>query len=240
MENEQITDTGTLETGLSFLSDFLISAGGVASTADYWLGMLTSIIFLFVRHRIKLPKIRVTGSGGGTSKLDNGDKFSSSRITVTNIPSFFGYPISRETLSVASARIYDPATRLYEGHLMRWQGEPDNTPFKTEIPVGESGHLYICGVHNCRVHHYSGQTIHNVEHSETLLELGGNRKLEIHIMDKLQRRHKIPFRISAKEQRNHVDGVNVQVRMKTTIADRLRNFKYGFRDMIRAFTTPSY
>lgn len=240
MEKELITNPSTIELGIGFLSEFLSSVGGVVFTADYWFGIVTSFVLLFVRHRIKLPKVRVTGSGSRGSKLENGDKFSSSHISISNIPSFFGYPVNRDTLSVDSARMYDPATRLYEGHLMRWQGEPDNAPFKTEIPVGQSGQLFIYGAHNGRVHHYAGTTINNIEKSETLLELGNTRKLEIHITDKLQRKYKIPIKISAKEQRNHADGFSIQVRVKTTLADRWRNFRNGFSDMVRAFTRPSY
>ncbi len=221
--------------------DLLGSAGGAVSTADYWLGIATSLLVVFVLHRIKLPKVRVTGSGGGGGKLDNGDSFRSARINVTNVPDFFGYPIKRDNLSVISARIYDPEKRIYEGHLMRWQGEPDNKPFKTEIEVGESGQLFVYGVHNGRIHHYSGQTIHNVEHSDTLLEVGETRKLEIHISHKLKKRpYKIPFKISATERRNHADGLDVQLRAKTTLGDRWRSFRYGFSDMVRAFTRPGY
>lgn len=195
---------------------------------------------VFVLHRIKLPKVRVTGSGSGSVKLDNDEKFSSSRITISNVPNFFGYPIKRDTLSVASARIYDPEKRQYEGHLMRWEGEPDNMPFKTDIEVGEVGRLFIYGVHKERIHHYAGTTINNIEHSNTLLKIGDSRKLEIHITDKLKRKYKIPIKISAKEQRNNADGFGVQMRVKTTISDRWRNFRRGLSDMIRAFTTPSY
>ena len=59
---------------------------------------------------------------------------------------------------------------------MRWEGEPDNMPFKTDIEVGEVGRLFIYGVHKERIHHYAGTTINNIEHSNTLLKIGDSRK----------------------------------------------------------------
>ena len=151
-----------------------------------------------------------------------------------------GYPVNRDTLFVESARIYDPSKKIYEGHLMRWQGAPENKPFQTEIKVGNSAALYVCGIHKKRVHHYAGETLNNIELSETLVDLGQSRELEIHIVDNLRRRYKIPFKISAEERRNHIQKVQVNLRVKTTFADRLRQFKNGFSDMLRAFTRPSY
>lgn len=231
---------GEHENALNFFFDILGGASGAISTPDYWLGILTSVALLFIRHRIKLPKIRVTGRGGGSSTLDNGDKFGLAYLTIANVPSFLGYPVNRETLVVTSARIFDPATRKFEGHLMRWKGAPEERPFNIEIKAGESAALFVFGSHNGRAHHYVGKTINNVELSDTLIEIGSSRKLEIHILDNLQRRYTLKFRISAEEKRNQSDGTRVQIRTKVTLADRWRNFGYGFNEMIRAITGPSY
>ena len=224
----------------SLLFDILNGAKGVASTVEYWLGIITSFILLFVRHRIKLPKIRVTGSGGGGSKLENGKPFKSSHVHITNIPNFWGYPINRDKLSVSEARIYDPETRRFEGGLIRWEGAPGDNPHKVDIEAGESASLCLYGIYDRRIHHYVGTNPNHIERSETLIEIGATRKLEIHIFDKLRRRYRIAFMIVAKEQRNHVDGFNVHIRFKTTLSHRIQGVKDGFLQMIRAFTSPSY
>jgi hypothetical protein len=139
-----------------------------------------------------------------------------------------------------SARIYDPEKKAYEGHLMHWLGAPQDKPFNTEIKVGQSAQLFVCGVYKQRVHHFAGESLNNINLSETLVELGRSRKLEIHVQDSLQRRYKIPFKISAEERRNHIQKVQVSISVKTTFADRLRQFKHGFYGMVGAFTRPSY
>jgi len=123
---------------------------------------------------------------------------------------------------------------------MRWQGTPENEPYSTQIKVGERAQLFVYGVYKQRVHYYAGNTLHNIDLSETLIELGESRKLEIHVRDTLQRCYKIPFRIFAEERRNNIQKVQVSVRVKTTFTDRLGDFKSGFQIMISSFTRPSY
>ena len=212
----------------------------VIAAPEYWLGIVTSVGLFVIHHRIKLPKIKVIGGGGSSPKLEDGETLGKHHITVYSNPYFLRYPVKREDLLVSSARIFDPKRRAYEGPAMRWHGAPENEPFGTTIQVGQSAGLYVCGVYKKRVHHYSGETLNNIELSETLVELGQSRKLEIHITDILTRRYKIPFRISAEERRNHFQKVQVTIRVKTTFADRLRQIEEGLRAIYSAFTRPSY
>ncbi len=217
-----------------------IKVRDTVTTPEYWLGIVTSLSLLFVRHRIKLPKIKVTGGGGASKKLEDGEIFGSQIIQVYSDPYFLGYPVKRDDLVVKTARIYDLSKRSYEGHLMRWEREPTDKPFETTIQVGQSTGLYIYGIYKQRVHHYSGETLRNIELSETLVEHGRSRKLEIHIVDNLGRRYRIPFRISAEDRRNHPHKVNVSIRFKTALADRLQLLKYGVQEIWAAFTRPSW
>lgn len=222
------------------ISTMFTDLGEVVTTVDYWLGIASSLFVLFIRHRIKIPKPVVGGSGGANKRLDDEEFFTDFRQSIINSPSFMGYPIARETLNIESARFYDPKTRKYEGGLMRWDGEPSNEPFRTEIKAGKAKSLYVYGVHKGRVHHFSGEKLQDIENAETLIELGNQRKLEIHITDSLRRIYKIPILIEAKSQRNSIDKVNVTIRTKVTFSDRWRQFRYGLRDMINAFTRPNY
>jgi len=202
-------------------------------------GVLTAFSVVFIHHRIKVPKLVVGGGGGGGTVID-GERFASHLIHLRSSPRFFGYPVNRETLSVQSALIYDPEKKTYEGGQMRWQGTPENEPFRTQIKVGERAELFVCGVYKQRVHHYAGDTLHNIDHSDTLVEIGNTRKLEIHVNDTLGRKYKIRFKISSREHRSSVNKVQVSIRTKLTLADRFWEFKSGFHTMISAFTHPSY
>jgi len=225
---------------MGWILDSLSEVTKIVSSTNYWFGIVTSIGLIFIRHRIKFPRVIYSGGGSGTHKIEGGGTLSSHRLSLTNSPSFLGYPINRETLIVETARIYDPKKKVYEGGLMRWKDASEGKPFNTEIKVGERNDLYICGLYEKRVHHYAGETINNIELSETLVELDKSRTLEIHITDNLQRRYKIQFKITAEERRNHLQKVNISIGVKRTSADRLRQFKNGFSDMIRAFIGPNY
>ncbi|SMC39797.1 hypothetical protein [Primorskyibacter flagellatus] len=220
--------------------DRLEAIGAAVATFEYWLGIATSVVIVFVHHRLKLPKLKVTGGSGGSKKTDDGKPFEYRRLSITNTPYFFGYPVSRDDFQVQSARIYDPEKRVYQGHLMRWQGEPENKPFKTKIPVGETAILYVYGLYEGRVHLYSGTSQNNIDHGETLVEVGQSRKLEIHITDIFRRRHRIAFSISAEERRNAMQTVQVHFRVKTTLSDRLQQVRGGVREVVSALTRPSY
>lgn len=123
---------------------------------------------------------------------------------------------------------------------MRWQSQPDNKPFYSEIKVGESDQLFVCGLYQERVHHYAGDTLNNIDLSETLVENNASRRLEIHLFDGVGRKYVFPIMISAETRRNHADKVQVQIRTKTTFSERISQFRSGFREMISAFTRPNY
>lgn len=209
-------------------------------TGEYWLGVVTSFALLFIRHRLKLPNIKVGGGGSGGAKTVGGKSFGFHRFTIVNDPSFFGYPINRDDLSIATSMIYDPKKRSYEGYLLTWEGQPDDKSHLKDIKVGETASVFVCGVSEKRVHHYCGANDENIERSETLVELGDSRELEIHITDKFKRRYKIPFRISAKERRSSAQKLEVRIIVKTTFSDRFLQFRRGIGDMLAAFTRRSY
>ena len=217
----------------------IFAIGEIFSDQKYWLGIFTSALIVFVRHRIKLPKVRVTGTSGGGENI-NGEQFSYGGLVVSNIPSFFGYPIARESLNIATAIVYDSKTNRPIGHLMRWRKSSDDALHKTEIKAGESDTVFLNGVYRKRVHHYVGSNPNDIERSDTLVENGSDRAIEIHIVDNLQRKYKIKLKISANPNRSKIDGVNVSVRTKINFSDRCRDFSSGFRDMVSAFTRPSY
>jgi hypothetical protein len=210
------------------------------SSSDYWLGIFTSFFIVFIRHRIKLPYVRVVGGSGGTSSLENGDNLRYESLSIMNTPSFLGYPVRRDTLSVKSSRIFDPATRNFVGPLMIWEDGDRQQSHKVEIEAGDSADLYIYGVLNGRTHYYCGRDSEHIKRSHTLVEVNEEKKLEIHIEDKLQRTYKIPFKIKSVEERSSVDGVRIRLRVKTTLNDRMQRFKNGFIDMVQAFTKPGY
>lgn len=225
---------------MEWITEKLFVAWGALTTAEYWSGILTSFVLLFIRHRIKLPKTTVSGGGSGSSRLPTGEEFGYHQITVTNDPLFFGYPINRDELSGVSARVFDPTRGTYESPEMLWQGEAGSEVRKVDIKAGESKVLFICGILNKRPHYYVGRIVANIEKTETLVELGQSRKLEVHLSDRLNRVYKIPFRISAKEQRNSIQKVHVSLRVKTTLGDRFRQLRQGLRDIWNALVGPSY
>jgi hypothetical protein len=225
---------------MDWLTDQINNASQVVATHEYWLGVFTSIFLVFLHHRIKLPKIRTSGGGSGGSRLEDGERLGYHRISVYSDPRFLGYPLKRDDLIVESARIYDPSSGQLEGGQMHWQVEPENKPYRTTIQAGQSVGLYVCGIYKQRVHHYCGQNLNNIELSETLVELNQSRKLEVHITDTLGRRYKIPFQISANERRNNMQNVQLDIRVKTTLSDRTKQFRNGLRQIWNAFTRPSY
>lgn len=168
---------------MEWLSALWSTMYGTIGTAQFWIGIVTSFLFLFIRHRIKLPKIRVSGSHGDRHNLDNGDGFWRQSISIWNDQNFFGYPIDRNSLFVTSARIYDPNRRKYEGNLMLWKEAPENDPHKIEIKVNDKANLYVYSVYKQGVHHYSGTKQNNMNSSDIIVEPGDSRKLEVHILD---------------------------------------------------------
>ena len=214
--------------------------GDIVSSENFWIGIITSLLIIFIIHRIKIPKLTVSGSGHASHMLENGEKLGDYRINISNSPSFMGYAINRETLFVQYARIFDPAKKLYEGPNLHWHPIYNDKTYYREIKAGGNAGIFVCGVYRQRVHQYAGTDVRNIELSETIVELGQSRELEIHVFDNLRRRYTIPFKISATEKRNHMQKVQVQIRTKTTLASRLKQFRIGLSSMLNAFSRSRY
>lgn len=206
---------------------------------NYLLGLLTAVIGAFVGHRVKLPKLYVSGGGGGSGNSIDGQPFSYEGLYIANSGRFFGYPFSRNTLRNASATLYDPTEKRHVGGRLLWQvGRDENE--KIDLESGSSAQLLVCGVYSQRVHKYSGKNPREIERSPTLIELGESKKFEIHLTDQIGRKFKFPIKIRCREARNTLQKVQVSVSVKVNFSDRLDEFHSAFRDMVRAFTRPSY
>jgi hypothetical protein len=212
----------------------------VVTAHEYWMGVLTSMGLAFFHHRIRLPKIMINGGGGGSSRIEKDEFFGYQCVYVFNSPHFLGYPIKREDLEAKSARLYDPTLRRYIGPPLRWRDETGDEVAETRIQAGQYRQLNILGIYNQRVHHYCGQSLHNIELSETLVELNQSRRLEVHIFDSIGRRYRVPIKVSSVERRDATLKVDVTLRAKTTITDRLREIRRGVQEIWSALTRPSY
>lgn len=225
---------------MEWISDGLTALYTEVGTYAFWIGLVTSIALLFIRHRMKLPKVKVVGGRSSSILLENGERLRTHCLTIRNDPYFFGYPINRDSLLVESARIYDPVKKIYEGYCLSWQDGSKNGSLKTELKFGDSAYLYICGIYGKRVHHYVGTEINSINLSDTLVELGETRILEIHINDKLNRRYRFSLQINAEQRRSFHEKIQVRIKVKTSYSDRVRLFRKGLRNMLGAFTRPNY
>jgi len=236
---------------MNWFSDHLPEISRIASMNN---GLLVSIlasilaypVTAFAHRLITRPRLVSTISGGGNGPLDDGENFCWHYLTLKNSPSFLGCSVNRKTLVVQSAIIHDPEGKSGCGQ-MRWLNAPETKPFKTDIKCGQEAALYIYGIYKNRVHYYSGNAIHNIEHSNTMVEIGESRKLEIHIVDTLGRKYIIPFKITANEAMSHSSKIEVSIRLKINFSDRINHFIsgfrfifYGLRSIFTAFTRPEY
>ncbi|WP_171131369.1 MULTISPECIES: hypothetical protein [unclassified Ruegeria] len=219
---------------MGFLGDINTFFGDALKSGDFWLGTIVTAFLAVFRNRLYRPKIRANGcmSGGDA-------QFSKHSIGIVNSPSFLGFTIDRNPLIDATAWMYDPKAGKTLAN-MRWRDEPDNKLIKQTIEVTERRDLIVCGVHQGRVHHFVGTSANDSEKSETIVEKGQSRKLEAHLTDRFNRKQKIRFMITVSERRAAPQGVEVRVRVKTTMADRANQFRDGFKEMLYAITRPRY
>ncbi|WP_299734613.1 hypothetical protein [uncultured Roseobacter sp.] len=233
MSNEPTSSNEVVGFFIRIATDLADGILGTMLTANYLWGVVTSLVVVWARHRVTLPKPRHTGGGSERRRLDDKVVAEIGYMTITNAPKVLGYPINRDTLRARRVSVYDPKIKKKVGSAI-WSHRGKKPSLYMEIEAGQSQALLVYTTQNGEVKTYQGDTLKDIQMAQQLVEPNSSRLLEVHIEDVIGRKFRVPFKMIARDAPDMLVGVSAEAMPISTLKDRVRRVRRRLRKIRRA------